>query len=106
MGYRSRDQLTFVDEAEPVVERRPAEAVAVRDLDHRHAGTGQSRHHRRDRVRGELVTLGVRTVAECRIRDPDVQGVGVGHQDVGSIRVAIASPTRTAAAVMMSRLPA
>ena len=72
-----------------------AQAVPVGHLDHRDARRVQGRDHRRDLVDGELVAFGVRAVAQRGVGDPDVGG-----------HLASSSPTRHAAAVMMSRFPA
>ena len=65
---------------QPVVERRPAEAVAVGDLDHGHTGGVERGDDVAHVLLGELVSLGVRSVAQRRVGHPHVEGVGVRHQ--------------------------
>ena len=69
---RQLDQLLLGGLGEPVVEARPAQPVAVGDLDDRHAGGVQRRDDRADLVLGELVALVVRPVAQRRVGHPDV----------------------------------
>jgi len=80
----------------------------VRHLDDLDARGVEALHHRDDLVLGVLVGDGVRSVAERGVDEPEVaarlDGRG-GHAGTPSCD-AMASPTRTAAAVMMSRLPA
>ena len=74
------DQRPLVLEGESVVERRSAEAVAVGDLDDRHAGTVESGDDAAHHLLVELVTLGVRSVTQRRVGDADVELVRVRHQ--------------------------
>ena len=80
------DELHLVDQAEAVVEARPAEAVAVRDLDDLDAGLVEGVDDTPDLRLGVLVLHRVRAVAQRRVGDPQVPlatpGRGVG-QDVG-----------------------
>ena len=104
-------EVTLVDQRPAVVVARPAEAVAVGDLDHRHAGGVERADDGAHVLDGELVPLGVGAVAQRRVGHADVEGIGVGHQDTPAGLVvsrcwAIWLPTWVAAAVMMSRLPA
>ena len=71
---RSRSSV----QAEAVVERAAAEAVAVADLDHRHPGAVEGVHDGRHLVHGELVGVGVGAVPQGRVGDADVEFVGVG----------------------------
>ena len=112
---RELDQLLLGRLGEPVVEARPAEPVAVGDLDDRHARGVQRRDDRADFVLGELMTLVVRPVAQRRIGHPDVpdgveENVGAHAWPPPAVAdrdsLAISSPTLVAAAVMMSRFPA
>ena len=66
------DQFLLGGLGEAVVEARPAEPVAVGDLDDRHARGVQRRDDGADLVLGELVALVVRPVAQRRIGHPDV----------------------------------
>ena len=102
-------QAPLVDGGEAVVVRRAGQSVAVGDLDDGHARSGESVDDGGNVGFGELVALGVGAVAQRGVGDADVERVGVGHQLAATDRVArlaISSPTFTAAAVMMSRLPA
>ena len=127
------DQFLLGGPGETVVERRPAEAVTVRHLDHRNTGVVEGADDRTHLVDGELVSLVMAAVPQRRIGNPDVEFVGVlarvrhqirchrtcshrarscrGHADTPCFCTsilcrAISSPTLVAAAVMMSRLPA
>ncbi len=64
VSRRDLDQFLLGRVAEAVVERRAAEPVAVRHLDHRHTGRVECRHDGPDVVGGELVPLGVRAVTQ------------------------------------------
>ncbi len=92
---RGGDELELVHEREAVGERGTAEAVAVADLDHRHARAVERRGDRAHLLDGQPVALGMAAVAQ--------RGVDEGD---GVHAAASSSPTRTAAEVMMSRLPA
>ena len=70
-------EQAFVGEREPVVVRRPAEAVAVSDLDDGHAGGVESGDDVADIVDSEPVPFCVRSVAKARVGDPDVERGGV-----------------------------
>ena len=69
---RQLDQLLFGGLGEAVVEARPAQAVAVGDLDDRHPGRVECGHDGADFVLGELVALVVRPVPQRRVGHPDV----------------------------------
>ena len=69
---RELDQFLLRGFGEPVVEARPAEPVAVGDLDDRHARGVERRDDGVHFVLGELVTLVVRPVAQRRVGHPDV----------------------------------
>jgi hypothetical protein len=73
--HRSPDEVLLGRLAEAVVERRAAEAVAVRDLDDGYAGLVERADDRNDLLLGELVPLRVRAVAQRGVGDPDVEGV-------------------------------
>ncbi len=77
--HRGLDELLLRGVAEAVVEGGPAEAVAVRDLDDGHARVVECADDGGDVVDGELVLLGVGSVPEGRVGDPDVQVGAVGH---------------------------
>ena len=113
--HRGADQVELGRVAEAVVERRAAEAVAVGDLDDRHAGVVEGGHDVDDVLGRELVALGVRAVAQRRVGDAQVErrrcrasgrSLGTGMLRPPPVAAARTSPTRAAAAVMMSRLPA
>jgi hypothetical protein len=97
------DEGLLVDQRPAVVERRAAQPVAVADLDVGDPGFVQRGGHRLDVVDRELVRLGVAAVSQGRVDDHDTR-----HQPTPSrwLLRASSSPTRVAAAVMMSRLPA
>ena len=96
------DELQLVDQRQAVVERRAAEAVAVADLHPGDAGAVEGGGHRPHVLHGEAVPLGVAAVPQGGIDDGDP-----AHATPSSNGVrASCSPTRVAAAVMMSRLPA
>jgi hypothetical protein len=95
------DQLAVVGPGETVVERRAAEPVAVADLDDGHAGRVEAAGDLGDLLGGELVRQRVRAVAQGGVG----QAEGA-HPPAPALASARAVPTRTAAAVMMSRLPA
>ena len=97
------DQRDLVDQREAVVERRAAQPVTVRYLDDLHPGAVQGADHRPDLLLGELVPHRVRTVPQRGVGDADLARRGV---HAATPAVASSSPTRAAAAVMMSRLPA
>ncbi len=112
---RELDELLLGRLGEAVVEARPAEAVAVGDLDDRNAGGVQRRDDRLHFVLGELVTFVVAAVAQRRIRHPDVphrvevdvvDAHACAPSETEARSLAISSPTLVAAAVMMSRFPA
>ena len=100
------NQLTLVGSAEAVCERGTAEAVAVGHLDDRHAGVVERGDDRAHVVLHELVADRMRPVAQCGVGQPDVDIRREAHGDTPSSVRAISSPTRVAAAVMMSRFPA
>ena len=112
------DQLLLRGFGEAVVERRPAQTVAVGHLDDRNTGVVEGSDDRAHLVLGELMTLVVAAVAQRRVGDADVERVGVlagvchqihccrAHAGTPNFCFAISSPTLVAAAVMMSRLPA
>src|SRR5207302_1723694 len=100
-----RDQLDLVDPGEAVVERRPAQAVAVGDLDDLDAGRVQGVHGGADLLLGELVRHRVAAVAQGRVGDPELPGLGHAVT-LSARRWPMTSPTWAAAEVMMSRLPA
>ncbi len=112
--HRRGDQAELVLGREAVVERRAAEPVAVRDLDDLHVRLVQRVHHRADLPLGELVRERVRPVAQRRVGQPDplraaapgARFQAAGHGALTGRPAASSSPTRAAAAVMMSRLPA
>ena len=115
---RDLDQLLLGRLREAVVERRAAEAVAVGHLDHRDAGGVERLDDVVHLLRGELVPLVVRPVAQAGVGQPQVEvqvrrsaGPGAGRAcssrvSSGRLARAMFSPTRAAAAVMMSRFPA
>ena len=76
------DQLLLRRLGEAVVEARPAEPVAVGDLDDRHTRGVERRDDGVHFVLGELVTLVVRPVAQRRVGHPDVPD-GI-EEDVGA----------------------
>ena len=128
---RDLDQLLLGGVREAVVEARPAEAVTVGHLEDGHPRVVERGDHRAHLVGGELVALVVRAVAQAGVGQADVEvfaprpledvqlGVSVnGHVSSSSVcgfetlaalvpqpPVAIPSPARVAAAVMMSRFP-
>ena len=67
-----RDQLDLVLAGEAVVERRAAQAVAVRDLDDLDARRVQRVHGGADLLLGELVRHRVTAVAQGRVGDPEL----------------------------------
>ena len=73
---RDLDELLLGGLGEPVVEAGPAEAVAVGHLDHRHAGGVERLDDVAHLLRGELVALVVRPVAQAGVGDPDVPDRG------------------------------
>ena len=79
-----------------------AEPVAVGDLDHLHASSVEAFDDLDHVFCVVLMADGVRAVAQSRV---DETVVGGGHALTPRCS-AMASPTRMAAAVMMSRLPA
>ena len=107
-----RDELHVVDGAEAVVEAGAAEPVTVRDLDDLHAGGIECVYDRANLVLGEAMRHRVAAVPQRRVRDPDrrllrdVVQRRHAHAFAPTVAWAIRSPTRAAAAVMMSRLPA
>ena len=103
---RRTDQDDVLDLGEAVVERRAADAVAVADLDHLDAGAVERVHGGPHLRLGELVRHGVAAVAQRGVGDPH-RTLGATHAPAPTKRVvATSSPTRAAAAVMMSRFPA
>ena len=118
---RGGDQRELVGAGEAVVEARAAEAVAVAHLDHPDVGRVERGHDAAHLSLGELVAHGVAAVAQRRVGDADRTGLRDGFDGGGGGRghdvpprtgrtvpacSANRSPMRTAAAVMMSRLPA
>ena len=73
------------------------------DFQDRDAGLVEAGHDVGDLLPGVLVPDSVRAVAQRGVGQPEV---GRGHAATPASRPALASATRTAAAVMMSRLPA
>src|SRR5581483_6922773 len=67
-----RQELLLRHLGEAVLERRAAEAVAVRDLDDRHACRGQPADHGADLLRRELVRHGVAAIAQRGIADTGI----------------------------------
>jgi hypothetical protein len=100
---RRGHQVDLVGVREAVVERRAGEAVAVSDLDDGHAGLVQRARHGPYLIDRELVGYRVAAVAQGGVGDPNGRGA---HRATAPWRCVISSPTRTAAAVMMSRFPA
>jgi hypothetical protein len=83
----------------------------VGDLEHLDAGVIERAHDRVHLVGGEPVTDRVGSVAQAAISQPDRESSRVHRQPEVATVVAVrarasSSPTLTAAAVMMSRLPA
>ena len=86
------DEIELVDLGEAVVERGPAEAVAVGDLDDLNAGAVERADHAADLPLGELVRHRVGAVAQRRVGDPQIgltagggkvrQHLGLGDQVV------------------------
>ena len=85
------------------------------DLDDRDAGVVERLDDVVHLLRGELVPLVVRAVAQAGVGEAEVEVVAPtpvervevrGHHLLPSSERAMFSPTRAAAAVMMSRLPA
>ena len=106
---RGPHELAFVDLREAVVEGAAAEPVPVGDLNHRDTRRVQGAHHRTHIRLRELVTLGVRSIPQRGVGDAHVEFVGEGHAQLPTLDSRcrpISSPTRAAAAVMMSRFPA
>jgi hypothetical protein len=102
---RRGDQVDLVGVAEPVVERGAAQAVPVGHLDHLDTGSVERVHGRPDLSLGELVRHRMTAVAQGGVGDPHRTG-GSAHAVTLALSRATSSPTRAAAAVMMSRLPA
>ena len=76
-------------------------------LDHLDAGAVERAHRVAHLLLGEAVGHRVAAVAQGRVDDPDVVlQLGAGHAGTSCFARAISSPTRAAAAVMMSRFPA
>ena len=120
---RRRDEVVLVMCGETVVEGRATQPVTVADLDDRHAGRVKGTRDRGHLLGREPVGERMGTVTECRVRETEpqpwrVRGQGGcerrrgdHHADASASmpanrRAAMVSPTRTADAVMMSRLPA
>src|SRR5262249_45875514 len=100
---RGLDQLVLVGQGEAVVEGGAAETVAVADLDHVDAGAVEGAGHRHHLLDRDLVALGVGAVAQGRVDEGDAAHAATSEL---ARSFASSSPTATAAAVMMSRLPA
>ena len=106
---RSPDILGIGGGGEPVLDGRRAQSDAVRDLDRGDPCPVESRGNRGDVVGGELVRHARHAVPQRRVDQDDLPiGVFVGHCAAPVTRFcwAMTSATCTAAAVMMSRLPA
>ena len=121
---RRGDEVELVDPGEAVVEARPAQAVAVSDLDHLDVAAVQRVHDGAYLLLGELVRERVRPVPQRRVGEPDPDGYRARGRHGAASAAAVAraaapaargraarcaassSATRVAAAVMMSRLPA
>ena len=97
------DQVGVRAAGEAVLARAGAEAVAVADGHRPDAGVVECSGHRRHLLGRELVRDRVRAVADGGVDDFD-RSRGAHHR--GALAAAIISATRTAAQVMMSRLPA
>ena len=99
---------------EAVVDRGAAQAVAVRDLDDRHAGGVEARWRRAticsSRIWWRFGCMPSRSDMSCSVtRGPSGSCMAspcAGLHRLAAISSAIISPVRSAAAVMMSRLPA
>jgi hypothetical protein len=109
-GITARRYCSSLASREAVVDRRAAQPVAVGHLDQRHAGgiqCGGDRDHLLDR---DLVLLGVHAIAQAVVVQHDAAAAqvheGLPGKAPSAISCAISSPVRSAAAVMMSRLPA
>lgn len=102
-AHRRGDQLQVVGAGKAVIERGSAQSVAVSDFQDRNAGPVEPGHDVGDLLPGVLVTDGVRAVSQRRVSQPEIRRA---HAATPVSRWAFASATRTAAAVMMSRLPA
>ena len=99
---RLRDQLLLGHGGEAVVEAGATKAVTMGDLDDLHARAIEALDDLDDVLGVVLVATGVRSVTQGRV---DEAVIGAGHALTPRCS-ATASPTRMAAAVMMSRLPA
>lgn len=112
--YRAEIGLVAVS-GHAVVERGPAQAIAMGDLDQRHAGGVQPGGHRHHLLQADLVALGMHAIAQAHVVQQHVPTLQVHRrapQRAGSCRVPLwacsanISAVRRPAAVMMSRLPA
>jgi hypothetical protein len=107
---RRRDPLVVGVTPEPVVERRAPQAVAMRHLDGVDTGGVEGEADRLEIVNGILVADGVHAIAQRHVLEVEPLGgpeVGsVGHTATPCRVCASRSPARSAAEVMMSRLPA
>jgi hypothetical protein len=98
--------------ARPVDQARAGQPVAVRDLDRVHAGRVEGGGDPGGLLRRDPVPGGVHAVPQgdiLNVKPPAHAVVShdvVSHDVVSRVRAAIRSPTRRAADVMMSRLPA
>jgi len=103
------DQRQLVRARETVVERRATQPVAVGHLDDLDTSRVERMDHGSDLTLVELVLHGMAAIAQRRVGDTYLRLVLSGyraHAVTSAARVASSSPTRAAAAVMMSRLPA
>ena len=97
---------------EAVVDRGAAQAIAVRDFDERNPGAIQSRSDIDHLLQGDLVLLRVHAIAQAIVVQGDScarkihEALAAAGKVPADISSAISSPVRSAAAVMMSRLPA
>ena len=88
--------------ARPVGQARAGQPVAVGDLDRVHAGRVEGGGDPRGLLRRDPVAGGVHAVPQRDVLNEE----SPAHAVVSRVRAAIRSPTRRAADVMMSRLPA
>ncbi len=107
---RGANQIEFIDARHSILNGRSAEPVAMRDLDHMHAGLVESARDRGDLLASELMANDVRAIAQRDIANFELlihtRSVAAPFRDLRPARLrAVSSPTRTAAAVIMSRLP-
>ena len=100
-----RDPLRVGVRAEAVVEAAAGQPVAVGDLDGVHPGGVQRGGDGRDAADGEAVADGVHAVAQGHVLDVDRLVIGAATCRAAACGRGV-SAMRSAAEVMMSRLPA